>query len=111
MRRPGPPVDGLPLSPFVPRPAGRLALLRISDAADTGSMGQCQCRRSWIHKWSGAGVVSRRLSVLVVYLSIMTFLALTVGRRFFINDGFSLAFWLAVGGALAFGGARVSRRG
>ena len=51
------------------------------------------------------------VGLLVVYLSIMTFLALTVDRRFFINDGLSLAFWLAVGGAIAFGGARMSRRG
>ena len=54
--------------------------------------------------------VAAAVGLLVVYLSIMTFLALTVDRRFFINDGFSLVFWAIVGGALAYGGARVSRR-
>ena len=51
------------------------------------------------------------IGLLAVYGVIMTSLALTVDRRFFINDGVSLAFWLIVGVSLALGGAHMSKRG
>ena len=49
------------------------------------------------------------IGLMAFYVVIMTSLALTVDRRFFINDGVSLAFWVVTGVILAIGGARASK--
>ena len=53
--------------------------------------------------------VAVMVGLIVVYLAATAGLAITVDRRFFINDGVSLAVWVLMGLMLAFAGAEVSR--
>ncbi|MFA7249372.1 MAG: hypothetical protein WC273_07015 [Dehalococcoidia bacterium] len=53
--------------------------------------------------------VAVAVGLLAVYVTIMTSLALTVDRRFFINDGISVTFWVITGVVLAYGTVHASR--
>lgn len=51
------------------------------------------------------------VGLMVVYLAGAAMLALTVDRRFFLNDAVSITVWVLVGLLLALSGARLVRRG
>ena len=55
------------------------------------------------------GTTLLTIGLIAIYLSGMTWLALTVDRRFFVNDAVSVVLWLSLGVGLAVAGHRASR--